>query len=143
MTTDAVQKSYLSSTALSVLYNLNRFIYTASELYLDANYLNARFYYLICSQFMERMNFRKKMTILIIQTGNFYSVLFSQNFRACATATPGNLQSTLTEGDRCHLPVDPCQSKRLTSLGNARWQTVVLLFSVMLTSEYHVESVVY
>ena len=45
MTTDAVQKSYLSSTALSILYNLNRFIYTASELYLDANYLNARFYY--------------------------------------------------------------------------------------------------
>ena len=45
MTTDAVQKSYLSSTALSILYNnyLNRFIYTASELYLDANYLNARF----------------------------------------------------------------------------------------------------
>lgn len=60
MTTDAVQKSYLSSTALSILYNLNRFIYTASELYLDANYLNARFYYLIYSQFMERMNFRKK-----------------------------------------------------------------------------------
>ena len=53
---------------------------------------------------------------------------------------PGNLQSALTEGDRRHLPVDPCQSKWLTSLGIAKWQTVVLLFSVMLTSEYWVES---
>ena len=60
MTTDAVQKSYLSSTALSILYNLNRFIYTASELYLDANYLNARFYYLICSQIHGTNEFSEK-----------------------------------------------------------------------------------
>ena len=63
------------------------------------------------------------------------------------------------------LPVAPCQSKWLTSLSSARWQTVIfvvinsvhnnghgifvvvhtdkLSFSVMLTGEYHIESVVY
>ena len=62
------------------------------------------------------------------------------------------------------LPVAPCQSKRLTSLSIARWQTVIfainsvhnnghgiyvvvhtdkLSFSVMLTGEYHIESVLY
>ena len=62
------------------------------------------------------------------------------------------------------LPVALCQSKRLTSLSIARWQTVIfvinsvhnnghgifvvvhmdkLSFSFMLTGEYHIESVVY
>ena len=44
---------------------------------------------------------------------------------------PGNLQSALTEGDHRCLPVTPYQSKRLTSLGVARWQTVVLLLSML------------
>ena len=62
--------------------------------------------------------------------GNFYSVLFppAQSFSlVLPTRYVLNLQSTLTEGDRRHLPVAPCQSKRLTvALGIAKWQTVVI-----------------
>ena len=82
---------------------------------------------------MELMNF-EKIDILIIWTGNLYLVLFSP-----ANLSPscyqllmaGNLQSALTEGDRCHLPVAPCQNKQLTFLSIARWQTVVLLLSML------------
>ena len=78
---------------------------------------------------MEWMNFWKKLTILIVQMSNFYLHNLS---RSCyQLLTPGNLQSALTEGD-CHcLPVAPYQSKWLTSLGIARWQTVVLLLSTL------------
>ena len=51
---------------------------------------------------------------------------------------PGILQFGLTMGDCCCLPIgshsisSPCyQSKWLTSLGITRWQTVVLLLSVL------------
>ena len=96
---------------------------------------------------------KKKLTILIVWTDNFYSVLFF-------------LQdlSHLCYNSLHLLPVAPCQSKRVTSLSIARWQTVIfvinsvhnnghsifvvvhtnkLSFSVMLTGEYHIESVVY
>ena len=70
------------------------------------------------------------MTILIIRTGNFYSVLFppAQSFSlVLPTRYALNLQSALTEGDRRHLPVAPCPSKQLTvALGIAKWQTVVI-----------------
>ena len=86
--------------------------------------------------------FSKKLMILNIRTGNFYSVLISLHnvSRSCyqlLNYTPGNLQSTLTEVDHHHLPVAShsisflCQSKRLTSLGITRCQTVVLLLSML------------
>ena len=44
----------------------------------------------------------------------------------------------MTEGDRRRLPVAPYRSKRLTvALGIARWQTVVLLLS-MLRIQYNI-----
>jgi len=61
---------------------------------------------------MERMNFRKQLTILIVQMGNFYSYAWESSIRL-----------DWLRGDRHRLPVAPCQSK-LTSLGIARWQTV-------------------
>ena len=73
--------------------------------------------------------FLKKPTILIIRTSNFYLHNLS---RSCYQfLTPGNLQSALTKGDRRCLPVAPYQSKWPTSLGIARWQTVVLLLSML------------
>ena len=51
---------------------------------------------------------------------------------------PWNLQFALTEGDRRCLPVAPYWSKRLTvALGITRWQTVVLLLS-MLRIQYNI-----
>ena len=78
---------------------------------------------------MEQMNFWKKLTILIVRMSNFY--LHNLSHSSYQLLTPGNLQSALTEGDRCRLPVAPYQSKRLTSLGIARRQTVVLLLSTL------------
>ena len=88
---------------------------------------------------MERMNFRKKLTILIVRTGNFYFTCIIFLARATnSLAMPWNLQSALTEVDRRHLPVAPYRSKRLTvALGITRWQTVVLLLS-MLSIQYNI-----
>ena len=83
------------------------------------------------------MNFLKKLTILIIRMGNFYSVLFplhnlSHSCYHGSLSMPWNLQFALTEGDRRCLPVAPYWSKRLTvALGITRWQTVVLLLSTL------------
>ena len=79
---------------------------------------------------MERMNFQKT------DHSNRSNGQFLFGFiypRLCyQLLTPGNLQSAWTEGDRCCLPVAPCQSNWLTSLGIAtRWQTVVLLLSML------------
>ena len=72
--------------------------------------------------------------------GNFYSVLFlthSVSHWCYQLLTPKNLQSILTEGDCRRLPVtshsisSPCQSEWLTSLGITRWQTVILLLSML------------
>ena len=67
--------------------------------------------------------FSKKLSILIVPTGKFYSVFFflllhNLSGLCYQLLTPGNL--------RC-LPVAPCESKWVTSLGITRWQTVVLL----------------
>ena len=67
--------------------------------------------------------FSKKLTILIVPTGKFYSVFFffllhNLSCLCYQLLTPGNL--------RCP-PVALCESKRVTSLGIARWHTVVLL----------------
>ena len=60
----------------------------------------------------------------MVRTSNFYLHDLS---RSCyQLLTPVNLQSALTEGDRRRLPVAPYQSKELTSLGIARWQTVII-----------------
>ena len=46
----------------------------------------------------------------------FYFLLQNLSRSCYQLLTPGNLQSVLTEGNRCHLPVAPCQSKQLISL---------------------------
>ena len=64
------------------------------------------FNYLICSNSWNEWI----LTILIVQTGNIYSVLFplhNLSFSCCQLLTPGNLQSTLTERNHCHLSVTP------------------------------------
>ena len=83
----------------------------------------------------------EKLTISNRSNGQFlvgFYFLFHNVSRLCyQLLTPGNLQSALTEGDRRHLPVAShsisslCQSKQLTSLCIARWQTVVLLLSTL------------
>ena len=82
------------------------------------------------------MNFRKKTDHSNRSNGHFllgfiFPCIIFLTRATNSLATPWNLQSALTEGDRCRLPVAPCQSKQLTFLGIARWQTVVLLLSML------------
>ena len=88
---------------------------------------------------MEQMNFWKTD-----QSDRFNGQFLLSFIFSCITScscyqllTPGNFQSTLTEGDHRRLPVtlhsifSSCQSKQLDSLGTARWQTVFLLSSML------------
>ena len=88
---------------------------------------------------MERMNFWKTDQSDHLNGQFLLSFIFSciMSCSCYQLLTPGNLQSTLTEGDHRHLPVTShsifslCQSKQLDSLGIARWQTVFLLSSML------------
>ena len=68
--------------------------------------------------------------------GYFYLVLFSPA-KSFSLVLPipyaWDLQSALTDSGEIAIvfPVALCQSKQLTSLGIARWQTVVLLLSML------------
>ena len=95
------------------------------------------FNYLICSKSWNEWVFEKT------DHSNHSNEQFLLGFiffctlsRSCyQLLTPWNIQSALTEGDRRRLPVAPFQNKQLTvALGIAKWQTVVLLLSMLHTT---------